>query len=147
MGIKENNVTKRLNAAVSDIGGRLFRINSGTAWIGNKVEKGPGWVKIYNPRPFRNPIPKGFPDTFGFTPVEITEDMVGKKIPVFTLVEAKTSDGVVSDDQKKQIRIATNFGVIAGVARNPEQLIDLITNYTRELTNARQDPSTPGPDG
>lgn len=129
MGRRENNVTKRVNAAFCKLKARLFRINLGHGWTGDKIIRGPGYIKIINPRPFKNTLPSGFPDTLGFTMVKITPEMVGKELPVFTMVEVKTGDGTVRKNQREQIEIGKGFNCIAGVARCEDDAEKIINEY------------------
>lgn len=61
-------------------------------------------------------VPKGFPDLFGFRKSD------GKAV----FIEVKTSKGRPSAEQKKFLETMRNYGVIAGVCRNPEEAINLI---------------------
>jgi hypothetical protein len=67
---------------------RLFKSRAGVAWQGQFVRKG-NMLIIKNAVPFYG-MPDGFPDLCGWTSVEITPDMVGQTIAVFTAVEVKT---------------------------------------------------------
>ena len=63
----------------------------------------------------------GSSDLIGWKSVQVTEDMVGKKIAVFTAIEVKTETGVVSDDQEDFIKDVTNAGGIGIVAKSLEE--------------------------
>jgi hypothetical protein len=90
---------------------RMFRTNSGMAWIGEKADitknhklevirklykfivsviKSLSFILLRNPRPFHG-LPEGYPDLSGWTSITITPDMVGKKIAVFTAYELKAT--------------------------------------------------------
>jgi hypothetical protein len=100
---------------------RLFRINSGTGWVSN-VKK---WVKgnliLKKPRPLQAG-PEGWPDLCGWEEIEITPDMVGKKVAVFVFEEVKMT-GDLSDEQEGFGRLLERMGGIfrvhkpAGVSR------------------------------
>ncbi|NIP56128.1 VRR-NUC domain-containing protein [candidate division KSB1 bacterium] len=77
---------------------RLFRLNAGMAWAGEIISNTGPTLKLKNPRPFHG-APTGFPDAAGWTTVEVTPDMVGQKIAVFTGVEVKAT-GRLSKEQK-----------------------------------------------
>lgn len=77
---------------------RLFRINSGMGWAGKVIRRTPDLVIIEKPRPF-HAAPEGWPDLCGWTELEITSEMVGRKIAVFTAVEVKVT-GNLSKPQK-----------------------------------------------
>lgn len=68
----------------------------------------------------------GGSDLLGYTPIIITQEMVGKKIAVFTAVEVKTATGILRKEQDLFINAVIQAGGIAGVARNEEDLTALI---------------------
>ncbi len=86
MGQKENKIKNERLLSLNE-NERLFRINSGMGWAGESTRKG-NFIIIKNPRPFHG-APTGWPDLCGWTTIEITPDMVGKKIAVFTGEEIK----------------------------------------------------------
>lgn len=97
MGAPERDIINRVLLGIPE-NERLFRSNSGQAWAGKAVKKGSITV-IKNARPFHG-MPSGWPDLCGWTSVEITPDMVGQKIAVFTGVEVKATGGL-NPDQKR----------------------------------------------
>jgi hypothetical protein len=58
----------------------------------------------------------------GWTSTEITADMIGKKIAIFTALEVKTETGKISDDQKIFLENVKNSGGIAKICRKLEDL-------------------------
>ena len=58
-----------------------------------------GSVLIKNARPLHAGLCAGSSDLIGWTVVEITPDMVGRKIAVFTAVESKTATGRATAEQ------------------------------------------------
>jgi len=59
----------------------------------------------------------GTSDIIGFTSVEITSEMVGKRVAIFTAIEVKQDDkSVVRDNQEKFIALVRKKGGIAGLA-------------------------------
>lgn len=58
---------------------------------------------------------KGTSDYVGWTRLEITPDMVGKIVAVFTAVEIKSSDGKLTESQKDFIDLVNKSGGIAQV--------------------------------
>lgn len=120
----------------------LFRLNTGMAWMSNMGPKGvrkldDGSVHILAARPisvgFTRPDGKpvnGACDLPGWTEVEVTKDMVGCKMAVFTSVEVKRSKGgVISDDQRNWMAAVQRAGGIAGIANSPEAAVDIVRNY------------------
>lgn len=92
---------------------RRFRINSGTGWIGEIVSHKNGMILLKNPRPLKA-APKGWPDLVGWDEIEITADMVGKKIAVFSADEVKMT-GKLSIEQKSFLKILELMGGNANV--------------------------------
>jgi len=122
MGIKEKNVINErlLNLKPNE---RLIRLNAGMAWTASPkqiyraskkmniiVNKGDMILK--QARPFHG-APVGWPDLSGFTQIEITSDMVGKKIAVFTGEEVKaTGSPILKKHQKLWQELILKMGGI-----------------------------------
>ena len=96
---------------------RLFRINSGMGWVGQTVKHTPGMIILKNPRPL-HAAPKGWGDLVGWTEIEITPDMVGKKIAVFTMEEIKAGNDRMRKEQNKFKEIITRMGGIYRILRD-----------------------------
>jgi len=73
--------------------------------------------------------PNGFGDRVGYTPIKITAEHVGRTVAVFTMIEAKTKDGVVSSDQITRIEEVKDAGGIAGVARCPDDVVAIYNGW------------------
>lgn len=96
----------------------IFRANCGSAWTGD-VKKLPGnRVLIERARPFNTGLPPGFSDLFGLVSVEITPDMVGKRVAIFTAIEAKAPGKKPTDKQAAFLQAVNDNGGRAGVARS-----------------------------
>jgi hypothetical protein len=103
---------------------RLFRINAGMAWSGaarrisvpETVKVYPGDVVIRAARPFHGAM-KGWPDLCGWETVEVTKDMVGKKLAVFVALEAKTEKVPVTKEQANFLRQVESAGGVAEIIR------------------------------
>lgn len=67
-------------------------------------------------RPIRTGLPKGFSDLFGFRRSD------GR---IF-FIEVKTEKGKLRDDQIHFLEMMKTLGAIAGVARSPQEAIDII---------------------
>lgn len=117
MGAKEGQLNDDLMLAASRKGGRLFRNNSGTAFHkdGSVVQYGVG-----------NP---GGSDLIGFTVVEVTADMVGRKVAVFTAVEAKTGKLKPTKDQDRFLRMVRNKGGIGTWGTDAGMIMGEILNW------------------
>lgn len=83
-------------------------------------------------------------DNIGFTPVVITQEMVGKKIPVFTAFEDKTPQFVIRDvypegsreaAQAQFGKIITNAGGIFGFTRSAADVDKILEEYVTWLTS------------
>lgn len=106
--MRESTIQNRIRVAVSRLGSRLFRNNVGVA----TTESG---------HTIRFGLCKGSSDLIGWTPMTVTEDMVGEQIAVFTAVEVKTTKGRVSKEQKAFIDAVQNAGGIGVVCRSAEE--------------------------
>ena len=133
----ESNIQKLIMLAVSKLGTTtVFRNNVGMGWTGKSrrisspvtVKLMPGDVVIQQARPLHSGLCEGSSDLIGWTTREITPEMVGKKVAVFTAVEIKTQSGKVSAQQLNFINRLRECGGIAGIARSPEEAQNLIEN-------------------
>jgi len=115
MGQKENSLKNEILANMPS-NQRLFRINSGMGWAGQIVSHKNGRIVLKNARPFHG-APDGWPDLSGWTTLEITEDMVGENIAVFTGLELKAT-GSQSAGQKILATVLNQMGGIYKIIRN-----------------------------
>lgn len=117
----------RLHVSEKQLGTILFRANVGAAWSGDKIEKLPdGAIKIHKPRRFRSGLPTGFPDLFGLQTIEVTSDMIGQRIAIFTAFEVKTQTGRVRPEQQHMIECLGTAGARAGIVRSIEDVNNLL---------------------
>ncbi len=134
--MKESNIQKLIMIKASQLGSRLFRINVGTGWTGDKIIKGNGKPVILGPRdmliknyrPFKTGVPKGYHDTSGWTPMVITQDMVGKKVAVFTMLEIKTTKGKATPEQLNFEKVVNEAGGISAVLRSEADLEEALAH-------------------
>ena len=133
MGMKESNLSKRILLAVGAVTpSRLFRNNTGTAWTGKTVKNTrDGGKYIEEPRPLRAGLCVGSSDLIGWTPTEITPEMVGRKLAIFTAVEIKSKGGKASPEQINFIQQVVKAGGIAGIAYTAEEAVNLIKNQIK----------------
>ena len=121
---------RMLLAAHRVLGVRLFRNNTGQAWVGRAKRLRPGQtyqaqggeVVIQGARPLHAGLIKGAGDGIGWRTIQITPDMVGQKIAVFVSVEAKYGSGKLEPDQRTWDKNVRDAGGISIVARSPDQL-------------------------
>lgn len=130
--MSEADFMRRCLKRATEMGARLFRVNVGRAWVGERVDhqmRGinipPGWVVLKDARPFRAGVP-GMSDLIGWVPVEITPDMVGKTVAVYTAVETKAKRGRVTTEQAAFIAVVSGAGGRAGVARTDGDLDNIL---------------------
>lgn len=128
--MSESSLLKKFLLEYSKSGSRLFRINSGMAWTGKKlgpfntkktVILNPGDIVIRQARPFHG-APKGTPDLVGFTTLTINEDLIGKRVAVFTSFEVKTESVRETKEQRAFIEMIKMSGGIASIVRHLNDL-------------------------
>lgn len=123
---------------------RLFRTNSGKAWLsggGAPQRLTDGSVRIPGARPVALglALPSGDPvngqsDLCGWTSVVITPEMVGQKVAVFTAVETKrTKGGRASQDQINFVEQVRAQGGIAGIANSLEAAKNIFDEWARRV--------------
>lgn len=100
---------------------RLFRNNVGTGWVGKVLSKTDTTITLQNPRPLDAGLCVGSSDLIGWTSVEVTPEMVGKKVAVFTALEVKTATGRATDEQLNFIERVVQAGGIGSVVRSKEE--------------------------
>lgn len=126
----EADLMRLLQRAASSLGARLFRQNTGMAWVG-KVERGPGRftvgrgdVVIRNARPFHAGV-TGMSDLGGWVPVEVTAEMVGSTVAIYVQVEVK-ENARATKEQTAWIDAVNKAGGRAGIAHNDAELSEII---------------------
>lgn len=123
----EHEIQNEIRVAVGkEQSATLFRANVGEAWTGTLASNNLNRVIIEDARRFRSGLPIGFPDLFGFRTVEVTSEMVGKKLAVFAFLEVKKPGGRTSRAQEKMLAFLRAAGAVGGVARSPDEAIKLL---------------------
>lgn len=64
---------------------------------------------------------KGSADLIGMKQIQITPDMVGRKLAVFLSVEVKSPTGKLTDEQKAWREFVESFGGVACVVRSEKE--------------------------
>lgn len=77
--------------------------------------------------------PHGASDFMGYTPIKITEQMVGRTVAVATFLESKTDTGVVAPHQQAFIDEVRAHGAIAGVCRSGEDVRAVVREWEGKL--------------
>ena len=134
MAAKESGLIRDILIAASNVGGRLFRANSGMGWTGRKAIHTPKGLYIKDPRPFHG-MPKGHPDLAGWTTVKITPEMVGRSVAIYTAIECKTPNTAVTKQQKQFISVVKQAGGIAGLAKSTDEFQNLLDEWKESTTN------------
>jgi len=98
----------------------------GKVWTGVVLSSRDNQIILANPRPFHAGLFKGSSDLIGWNTVEITEEMVGSRVAIFTAVEIKTKGVKVTEEQTRFINIVNNSGGIAGIVYNELEALKLI---------------------
>jgi len=101
---------------------RVFRNNVGMAHIGTVVKQLQGRVVLDNYRVIKFGLFKGSGDFIGWKEVEVTADMVGKKVAVFLSIETKRPKGRRRPEQENWQEQVQKSGGIAVFVENPEEI-------------------------
>jgi hypothetical protein len=140
MATPEAKSSQETGLRAGEWGCKLFRNNSGMLYNkdGVPVRYGLGNIsQKYNTKVKSS-------DKIGWTPIEITQEMVGKTIPVFTAFEDKTPKFKIKDSyregsreaaQLKFINIVKQAGGVAGFTRNASDVDKLLEEYVTWLTS------------
>ncbi|MGB1271928.1 MAG: VRR-NUC domain-containing protein [Endozoicomonas sp.] len=132
----ENDITKKIQIALSAIHSRLFRNNTGTGWVGKKENRQNG-IFIENPRPLKAGLHPGSSDLIGWTVKEITPDMVGSEVAIFTAIEVKSPGGRLSQKQILFIKRVREDGGLAFKAESDQEAMEKLTTQLNESYRAK----------
>ena len=91
-------------------------------------------------RPVQFGLAKGSSDLIGFKTIEVTPDMIGQRLAVFTSIEVKTAKGKLTPMQHNWLSCVRKAGGITGVARSVKDAIQIISNpisYLNERIKTR----------
>ena len=124
----EHDIQNSIRLAISESNlGVSFRTNVGQAWTGEQIIKNfDKSITIKKPRPFDTGLPKGFSDLLVINSVEITPNMVGKKMAIASFIEVKTPKGKPTEQQINFIERMQELGAKAGIARSPDDAIEIL---------------------
>lgn len=125
--MKETKIQKRIAIALAKEGCRIWVNDNGLCYQGKVTRMGDGAV-IKGCKAIKYGLGTGTSDLIGFTPVEITQEMVGQTLPIFTAIEVKTAKGRASAPQVKFIETISEHKGIAGIARSVEEAKEIIKN-------------------
>jgi hypothetical protein len=122
----ESNIEAEIRLAAAKLGTILFRNNVAKGWQGNVTRLSDGSMHIQNPRILHAGLFVGSSDEIGYTPIVITQEMVGKTVAVFTSIEVKHNTKL-SPEQITWLNQIRSVGGIAGVARSVEDVVQILT--------------------
>jgi hypothetical protein len=95
----------------------LFRNQSGAYKAGEQ------WIRYGLGNP-------GGSDLIGWTSIEVTPDMVGKKVAILTALEVKTATGRATKEQEAFISAVQRAGGLAGIVRSEEDAAKVVANIS-----------------
>jgi hypothetical protein len=127
-GGSERDTQNRILLTCSRGDTRLFRQNVGQGWTGDaqritrhtSVTVMPGDVVIRGARPLHAGLCTGSSDLIGWRSIEVTADMVGRRLAVFSAVEVKSATGRPTEQQRAFLGAVQDAGGVACVARSVE---------------------------
>ena len=130
MPTTEAEILNAVRVEASRLGLKMFRNNVGMGWAG-KLFRPPcptstivreTDVVLYNARPINAGLCVGSSDLIGWRVVEITPDMVGSKLAVFTAIETKTTKGKMTAEQTNFLRVLNDSGGTGFLVRGVHDL-------------------------
>ncbi|MGE0521270.1 MAG: VRR-NUC domain-containing protein [Reyranella sp.] len=119
------------NAILASLGARrgvrLFRQPVAHAWVGQFVERIGDMVKLRNAQRIFAGLCVGSSDIVGWQSVEVTPEMVGSKLAVFTAIEVKKPRGDRREEQVAFVAAVRKDGGRAGFARSVAEAEAILT--------------------
>lgn len=113
----ETELQQRIRLAIGSLPGfRIWRNNSGKL----PDPRTGRWVQFGIASP-------GGSDLIGYRSIEVTPDMVGQRIAVFTAIEIKTPTGRATPAQKHFIDHIRSAGGIAAIVRSTAEALRIAT--------------------
>ena len=119
-GGSERDTQNRILLTCSRGDTRLFRQNVGQGWAGRLVSNQAGRVTLQDARPLIAGLCTGSSDLIGWRSIEVTAEMVGRRLAVFAAVEVKSSTGRPTEQQRAFLAAVQDAGGVACVARSVE---------------------------
>lgn len=122
----------RIMLAFTKAGARIFRNQVGEGWYGDVTFNGKGpifghpIVTIKYPRKLTAGLCVGSSDLIGWLSVEISPDMVGKRLAVFVAAEVKTERDRITKEQSHFLAAVKDAGGIAIEARDVDGAVDAL---------------------
>lgn len=129
-GESEATILNRVMLAVTNVGARVFRNHVGLGWQGSihrfskvrQITVQPGDVLVRGARALKAGLCNGSSDLIGWQPVEVTKEMVGRKLAVFLALETKrVEQGFLTPEQSQFLEQVIKAGGIGLEARDAEE--------------------------
>ena len=128
--MSEKTLISEIQLLYTEKGHRIFRQNTGLGWSGEffkppmptTVKINTSDVVIRNARPLRAGLCTGSSDLIGWQSVVITEDMIGKRVAIFTAIEVKHGSTRTTEEQKRFIESVNQAGGNAAIVRELDEV-------------------------
>jgi hypothetical protein len=129
--MSESVIMRQVMLALSSMGTTIFRQNVGQGVVGRimwirkpqSILVNAGDAVVRGARVFHAGLCPGSSDLVGWRSVVVTEEMVGRRLAVFTAIETKDPRGRTSPEQQNFIDRLNMAGGIGGVAYSPEEAV------------------------
>lgn len=131
MNSQETNLVRKIMLKLgSNPNIRIFRNNSGSAWIGKSkmfnqpttVNVKAGDVLVQQARFFEAGLCPGSSDLIGLKAVKITPEMIGTELAVFVAIEVKLPNGKVQDNQINFLEMVKKLGGKGIICRDEKNI-------------------------
>lgn len=132
-----NDLTKSMELEAPKHSARLYRNNTGLGWVGEAPRREGNAITLHNPRPLHAGLCEGSSDLIGWTTLEITPDMVGRKVAVFTAVEVKNGSDRPTKVQRAFIAAVKAQGGLAGIARNVNDAVAIVKSFPHSRVDSK----------
>lgn len=113
--MKESNIQKLIQLALSERGLTFWRNETAGAWVGQVVYQDADTVTLKNPRMIQAGLCKGGSDLIGIAPGGL-----------FAAIEVKTDKGRATEEQKNFIEVVRDCGGVAGIARSASDALEIV---------------------
>ena len=128
--MNESHLLKLVQLAIGTLPNvRIFRNNTAMGWAGRSKRLSGGAVLVQDAIPIHAGLCTGSSDLIGWTSIEITPDMVGKRVAVFTAVEVKTPTGKATPEQINFIERVNEAGGIGRIVRSEADALEITANH------------------
>ena len=127
--MKEADIQNKAMLALSKGATRLFRNVTAMGWGGRVTARRGSTVTIQDSHPIHAGLCRGSSDTIGWHSIEITPEMVGTKIAVFTAIEFKTARRRPTTEQVHFGEAVQAAGGLFGVAWTVEDAVKILGSY------------------